>query len=298
MARNAERANAVLNKWLAVKDAVVKGVATRQRRPRDVNSCGDIKQAEKWRSEVMREIGKMIAQVQDASLGEHRIRYLNDDINKMIRVKKAWEFRTKDLGGPDYSTSSTTLEATSKMSAAGADGYMYFGAAKELKGVRELLEREASEQQKPRKTRAMLFKNITPDYYGWRDEEDGEMLLAEKIREEELRQEVQGPHRKRVRAARLAGDSNAEGKEEKKKHKRGEHGSPTAVSAPKFRSYVPVPTADAIARLLLERKKHLLFEKYGSRQQRQNEEVSREVPRTKAYLQANVESRTLASQSS
>lgn len=48
MARNAERANAVLNKWLAVKDAVVKGVATRERRPRDISSCNDLKQAEKW----------------------------------------------------------------------------------------------------------------------------------------------------------------------------------------------------------------------------------------------------------
>lgn len=45
----------------------------------------------------MREIGKMITQVQDASLGEHRIRDLNDDINKMIRVKKAWEFRIKEV---------------------------------------------------------------------------------------------------------------------------------------------------------------------------------------------------------
>lgn len=48
MARNAERANAVLNKWLAVKDAVVKGVVTRERRPRDISSCNDLKQAEKW----------------------------------------------------------------------------------------------------------------------------------------------------------------------------------------------------------------------------------------------------------
>ncbi|CBZ52333.1 isy1-like splicing family domain-containing protein [Neospora caninum Liverpool] len=278
MARNAERANAVLNKWLAVKDAVVKGAANRERRPRDVNSCQDLKQAEKWRSEVMREIGKMITQVQDASLGEHRIRDLNDDINRMIRVKKAWEFRIKDLGGPDYSASSTALEAMSKMSAAGADGYMYFGAAKELKGVRELLEREASEQQKPRKTRAMLFKNITPDYYGWRDEEDGEILLAEKVREEELRQESRGSSEssKRVRAAPLAGDADAESDDESKKRKRDQAASSQpSGGAPEFQSYVDVPSAETIARLLVERKKQLLLEKYVSTQQREKEKESR-----------------------
>ncbi|PHJ25986.1 member ras oncogene family protein [Cystoisospora suis] len=288
MARNAERANAVLNKWLAVKDAVVKGVATRERRPRDISSCNDLKQAEKWRSEVMREIGKMITQVQDASLGEHRIRDLNDDINKMIRVKKAWEFRIKELGGPDYTTSSTALEAMSKMSAAGADGYMYFGAAKELKGVRELLEREASEQQKPRKTRAMLFRNIRPDYYGWRDEDDGELLLAEQAREAELRQELgAGASLRRKKPWPLAGEedegsssaSEEEGDEEEseRRKRRRKSRDSSNTEGTELRSYVDVPTAEAIAKLLLERKKQMLLEKYVSTQQRQSQEESKNL---------------------
>lgn len=37
-----------------------------------------------------------------AGLGEFKIRDLNDDINRMLRVKYKWEERIKELGGPDY----------------------------------------------------------------------------------------------------------------------------------------------------------------------------------------------------
>lgn len=35
-------------------------------------------------------------------LGEHKIRDLNDEINKLIREKGHWEDRIKELGGADY----------------------------------------------------------------------------------------------------------------------------------------------------------------------------------------------------
>ena len=40
-----------------------------------------------------------------AGLGEFRIRDLNDEINKLLREKRHWEDRIKDLGGPDYAVS-------------------------------------------------------------------------------------------------------------------------------------------------------------------------------------------------
>lgn len=40
-----------------------------------------------------------------AGLGEFRIRDLNDEINKLLREKGHWEFRIKELGGPDYAVS-------------------------------------------------------------------------------------------------------------------------------------------------------------------------------------------------
>jgi pre-mRNA-splicing factor ISY1 len=35
-------------------------------------------------------------------LGEHKIRELNDEINKLIKEKGSFEERIKELGGPDY----------------------------------------------------------------------------------------------------------------------------------------------------------------------------------------------------
>ena len=37
-----------------------------------------------------------------AGLGEFKIRDLNDEINKLLREKLAWEERILEIGGPDY----------------------------------------------------------------------------------------------------------------------------------------------------------------------------------------------------
>ncbi len=42
-----------------------------------------------------------------AGLGEFRIRDLNDEINKLLREKRHWEARIKELGGPDYNVSNS-----------------------------------------------------------------------------------------------------------------------------------------------------------------------------------------------
>lgn len=134
-------------------------------------------EAEKWRRQVISDIRRGVAEIQNAALGEHRIRDLNDQINKHIREKRHWEKRILELGGPDYAKSAPADDAEGA-ELVGAGGYKYFGAAKELPGVRELFAEEAA-QAPVRRTRAQIFRGIDPDYYGFRDEDDGTLLLVE-----------------------------------------------------------------------------------------------------------------------
>merc|ERR1712157_547937 len=101
-----------------------------------------------------------------------------------LREKKYWEEQIKNLGGPDYAAAAPKDVEIYGAELASHTGYKYFGAAKDLPGVRELFE-AADVPEAPRKTRKQLFKDIQPDYYGWRDEEDGMLLLAEQEFEHE-----------------------------------------------------------------------------------------------------------------
>ncbi|KAL8273599.1 hypothetical protein Esti_002421 [Eimeria stiedai] len=285
MARNAERANAVLNKWLAVKNAVLKG--TQQKvvlGPCIPEECNDLERATQWRSQLVREIGRGISLIQDASLGESRIRDLNDEINKKLRVKRRWEYRIKELGGPDYSTASDAL-SLSGIAAAGGD-YYYFGAAKDLPQVRELFAAQASDVNPPRKTRAQLFRRITPDYFGWRDEENEDLLLSEqqqeqlwqKEREQQLRAQQETLESvAAASAADVAAEMAAAAEREKtsRKHKQPEEDS--SSSSKKFQVYVDLPTDAEIGRLLLERKKQLIVQKYATPQSQQQEQETRRL---------------------
>ena len=59
----------------------------------------------------------------------------------------------------------------------GNRGYKYFGAARDLPGVRELFETETAPSGK--KTRAELMKEVDAQYYGFRDDDDGMLVPLE-----------------------------------------------------------------------------------------------------------------------
>lgn len=67
----------------------------------------------------------------------------------------------------------------------------YFGAAKQLPGVKELFEKEAPRQL--RRTRHQMYAHINADYYGFRDEEDGVLEKVEAEAERAVRQKVDNP---------------------------------------------------------------------------------------------------------
>src|SRR3954469_12424643 len=100
MARNEEKAQSMLNRFITMKAEEKK--KPKERRPFLASECRDLNEADKWRQQIMREIGRKVAEIQNEGLGEHRLRDLNDEINKLIREKVHWERRIVELGGPNY----------------------------------------------------------------------------------------------------------------------------------------------------------------------------------------------------
>ncbi|KAJ3341165.1 NineTeen Complex (NTC) component [Gonapodya sp. JEL0774] len=154
-------------------------VKPNQKRPYLASLVDDLKEAERWRGQILSEIGKKVAKIQDSGLNDYQVRDLNDEINKLIREKSHWENRIIELGGPNYKRSGgRTYDADGK-EVPGSRGYRYFGRAKHLPGVRELFESAVSSDGPVPRTRYELSRNIDADYYGYRDEDDGELLAYE-----------------------------------------------------------------------------------------------------------------------
>ncbi|XP_053210713.1 pre-mRNA-splicing factor ISY1 homolog [Panonychus citri] len=174
MARNAEKAMTTLARW---RQTQLEGDKGKRRRPYLASECNDLKEAERWRLEIIREISRKVTQIQNAGLGEYRVRDLNDQINKLLREKRHWEYRCAELGGVNYRRAPGPKFDFSGREVPGTRGYRYFGAAKDLPGVRELFSTEPPPLI--RKTRAELMKDIDADYYGYRDEDDGVIVPLE-----------------------------------------------------------------------------------------------------------------------
>eukprot|EP00560_Eucampia_antarctica_P002426 CAMPEP_0197837668 /NCGR_PEP_ID=MMETSP1437-20131217/32839_1 /TAXON_ID=49252 ORGANISM="Eucampia antarctica, Strain CCMP1452" /NCGR_SAMPLE_ID=MMETSP1437 /ASSEMBLY_ACC=CAM_ASM_001096 /LENGTH=211 /DNA_ID=CAMNT_0043444877 /DNA_START=27 /DNA_END=659 /DNA_ORIENTATION=- len=179
MARPEEKAQAMLNKWTKMREQGEDFYEKEQRKKRPFLSsqCEHLSDAEKWRREIVKEISEGVRKIQNAGLGEHAIRDLNDAINKLWREKYHWNRRIHELGGPDYNLLEKRRQVEEGDYLQGSGGYRYFGAAKDLPGVQELFAKQAAKLTK--RKRADLYKYITPDYYGLRDEEDGVVLELE-----------------------------------------------------------------------------------------------------------------------
>ncbi|XP_002404628.2 pre-mRNA-splicing factor ISY1 homolog [Ixodes scapularis] len=275
MARNAEKAMTTLARWRAAQLAE-QGKGVQERRPFLASNCHNLRKCEKWRMQVIREIAKKVAQIQNAGLGEFRIRDLNDEINKLLREKGHWEDRIKELGGPDYGKVGPKMLDQEGREVPGNRGYKYFGAAKDLPGVRELFEQEPPPP--PRRTRAEVMRDIDADYYGYRDDDDG--LLVPLEQEQERVAVAQAVREwKMLKRAAMEGDKAA-AKEAKKGDKDEEdiyavepesdeemEDEPAAESAEeqaRFIAHVPVPSQKEVEEALVRRKKLELLEKYAS----------------------------------
>lgn len=68
MARNEEKAHSVLNRYLAGKGEL----KVAAKRPYLASEVDDLNEADKWRQQILREIGRKVMEIQNAGLGEHK----------------------------------------------------------------------------------------------------------------------------------------------------------------------------------------------------------------------------------
>jgi len=262
MARNSEKAMTALARWRRAKEEEEGTAKKHVKRPYLASECDNIQDAERWRQQTIRDISKSVTAIQNAGLGEFRIRDLNDHINKLLREKKHWENRIRELGGKSYSSKGAKMLDREGKEVPGNKGYKYFGAARDLPGVRELFESDAPVNTK--KTRAELMKDVDAQYYGFRDDDDGLLVPLELKAEQEaiarLIDEWKG--------AKAGGDAeDAEDEEDlyikELKTKDEEEALREAMEAGKegrFTAHVKVPTQKDIEEALLRRKKQELLE--------------------------------------
>jgi len=191
MARNSEKAMTALARWRDLKLSSEGGGSEKftgvRRRPFLAEECSDVRSCKRWRREIVQEISQKMAQIQNAGLGEFRLRDLNDEINKLIREKRHWEYRIVKLGGPNYMMSNKMLDSEGK-ELTWNKGYKYFGASKDLPGVRELFEPDPPKPLK--KTRAEYMRYVDAHYFGYMDEEDGQVMPLEDEAEKRAREEA------------------------------------------------------------------------------------------------------------
>lgn len=267
MARNEEKAQSLLNRWVAGK---MNEVNPKKQRPYHSKECHDLHDAEKFRRDIIYEFSQGLQKIQNAGLGEYRLRDLNDELNRLLREKKHWEYRIVELGGADYTqTNQRFLDSEGRM-VQGNFGYKYFGAARELPGVRELIAPKKATTTK--RTRAELFRHVDADYFGYRDEDDGLLAKLESAVADDAmaaaveawkasaarrqREEVEGTGSSMA----VDEDEEADGIAEVAARAAAERAARELEQA----SHPVVPSQKDIEQLLLRRRKEMLLKQYAS----------------------------------
>lgn len=151
----------MLNKWWLMKRALY--CRDPDEPPPLIEDCNSLKECYRWRETIMKEIGDKVAEIQNAGLGDFRIRALNDEINKLLNHKRMWEGRIRELGGPDFRKNEEKAENEEGVELPESGGYKYFGAAKDLPGVREIFFKETA--LPPSKNLRQLQEKLDNEYY-------------------------------------------------------------------------------------------------------------------------------------
>jgi pre-mRNA-splicing factor ISY1 len=151
-------------------------------KPSDPGTVQSLAVCERWRQRICEDIDSKLQRLYNEPLPEAETRYLNDEVNKILREIRAWEMRIVELGGIDYSRVSRQ-SSTGDLLNTNVNHYQYFGRARDLPGVRELLElakkqRLDSAGSTRKINKDALLEKVDVEYYG---------LIEDKDLEEEAR---------------------------------------------------------------------------------------------------------------
>ncbi len=226
-----------------------------------------MERAQGWRMEIVRDVAKMIAEIQNESLDQHRVRDLNDQINKKMRLKRAWEHRIVELGGPNYlGVHPTQFDDPGIAPDMKGGAYRYYGTAKKLPGVRELL--EAAVQNESRAVRSMeqLQRSIDVSYYGYLDDADGVLEKLEAVAEKRALEERIVEWEEKSKKQKLDADEaeEAAGVAAVAASAAAVVAAATSKSAKSAHLHFNLPSQKEIDALILERKKKDLLKIYAS----------------------------------
>ena len=177
MSRNEEKARASLNRWRQLSSGTKSEGDVKVRRL--ASECNSIPECEATRQRLVSQIAAKVEQISHMS-PDDACRKLNDEINKLIRIKGHWERQIRALGGPDYRNG----EDNSTMAA-----YMYFGAAKELPEVKSLAKKRETDtltsSMMPSKRNHIDPSNLSVEYFGLNE---SDLVAAEADAENRARQ--------------------------------------------------------------------------------------------------------------
>ncbi|ORX33453.1 Isy1-like splicing factor [Kockovaella imperatae] len=183
MARNSEKAQSMLYRFRE-SQAIEMGMGNRmkgERRPRMASSVTSLRDCERFRGDILREISRKVSKIQDATLTDYQVRDLNDEINGLMREKRHFENQIVSLGGANYKRGNQAMLDEDGKEVPGTRGYKYFGRAKDLPGVKEMFTKSAQQatEESARNASFQMFRHQGPDYYGDVDDVDGGLLEEE-----------------------------------------------------------------------------------------------------------------------
>ncbi|KAE9449783.1 hypothetical protein C3L33_18328, partial [Rhododendron williamsianum] len=274
MARNEEKAQSMLNRFITMKNEEKK--KPKERRPFLASECRDLAEADKWRQQIMREIGRKVAEIQNEGLGEHRLRDLNDEINKLIREKVHWERRIIELGGPNYTKQSAKM---TDLDGNIVDVPNPSGRGPGYRWQFFLIFVHLTLEFCILLCRYDIYRRIDASYYGYRDEEDGilvklegpaeEKMRAEAVAEWKAMEEIKREAKRAVKsgeeamvsaaaAAKILFEEEEDVVEEERKERE------EMEKEKEFVVHVPLPDEKEIEKMVVEKKKMELLSKYTS----------------------------------